>query len=696
MDIKRNQKIKNIGFILIAICLTGNFTFGQKISGSVFLKENIKAKNASFKTGIREGYINVDFDDTPWDVFYTPAERSKYETFLISPKSFRGDVWFRKEFVIPENWEGQEIELVLGTSKESHLVYINGDSLGYSGSDVHKRFHIAKNIRSGQKNVITTFIPNSNGKEGLHDLGRLRLNMISPNIHIGLSKSVPVENDTIVITDYMADAPRATLTITYPDGSAKDFPLNEKGELYWKVPVYGKYIINGNGGDRKFYATKKPLTFHFWSVYTLPQYATHFIGFDYGGTLADYYLKHGTKMSSYASKIDEGITPANKVASVWKNGYDKDNVTGITIDEIYVGKDHLEGQRLSEALLLVKNEKGEKFQSIPYLTGIEDFTGKTSWLLRKSKPMALNENYWGGEKLSIARWNQIKRANYDAYGSLLSMAPGFVMNRDRPNVIYGPLTPESLRNEFASYRRIAPEMNGISFFNGYFAHDLEALLDKNIEEFFFWPVIHIHPEKGGLVFKNIGNSDVPPGVPVKFRDSDAKIIKNKILPIIRPDEEIYLKVPRKTVTVDYTPMGQVTSLYPDNRYTLPANLNLLQIESCSIAEGSILEGGPSREFYAEIKFNQQVLEQFAPNSATLVSEDGRETIPDKIEIDRRTNRAILTFRELRKGNYCLNIKSSSTGFRTAKEGSLLDGTGDGILQSGDGVSDDYNVFFTFL
>lgn len=684
-----------IWYLIATIAFSGNFAIGQVITGSVFLKENIKVKNTTFEMGMEEGYTTVDYDDDSWEIRYTPEERIKPETFLISPKSFTGDVWFRKEFMVPENWKGQEIELILGTSEESHLVYVNGDSLGYSGTDVHKRFHISQNIRPGQKNVIATFIPNSSGKEGLHDLWRLRLNMISPTISIGLSKSVPAEHDYITITNYKANADNASMTITYPDRSTKVFTLNDKGELHWKVPRYGKYIIKCNGEERVVYATTKPLTFHFWSLYTLPRYVTHFIGFDYGGTLIDHYLKHGARMSAYASKIDEGATPADKVAAKWKNAYDQENVTGITIDEIYVGKDHLEGHRLSEALLLVKNEKGKKFESIPYLTGIEDFTGETSWLLRKSDPMALNENYWGGEKLSIARWNQIKRANFDAYGSLLSMAPGFVMNRDQHNVIYGPLTPESLRKEFASYRRIAPEMTGVSFFNGYFAHDLEALLDKNIEDFFFKPVIHIHPEKGRLVFKNIGNSDVPPGVLVKFLDSEQKVIKNKKLPIIRPDGAISLKTPQKTVTVEYTTDGQVTSLYPNNTYTLPANMNLLQVESTSIKEGDTISRDPSEPFRVEIKFDQSIIASFSNNSALLLSRTGVQIIPDNITINKARNKAELTFTDVREGDYGLRIKSTPNGFKTG-EGALLDGTGDGLLQSGEGLSDDYTVYFTIL
>lgn len=689
------KKIRTIWSVIAIIALIGNSVMGQEISGSVFLKENIKVKNAALKTGIAEGYINVDHNDASWEVLYTSEERLKPETFLISPKSFTGDVWFRKEFMVPENWEGQEIELILGSSSESHLVYVNGDSLGYSGTDVHKKFFIAQNIRPGQKNVITTFIPNSSGKEGLHDLERLRLNMISPTLYIGLSQSVPVENDTITITNYMANSAHASISIEYPDRSTKGFQLNKNGELQWIVPKYGKYVIKCQGKERVFYAVKHPLTFHFWSLYTLPQYATHFIGFDYGGTLTDHYLKHGAKMSSYASKIDEGTTPADKVAAIWRKTYNKDHVTGITIDEIYVGKDHLEGQRLSEALLFVKNEKGETFESIPYLTGIEDFAGETSWLLRKSRPICLNENYWGGEKLSIARWNQIKRANYDEYGSLLSMAPGFVMYRDKSNVIYGPLTPESLRNEFATYRRIAPEMKGISFFNAYFAQDLEVLLDKNIEDFFFKPVIHIHPEKDRLVLKNIGNSDILPGVVVKFLDKDQQVIKNKILSLIRPDEAIYLNAPHKTVTVEYVTNGQVTSLYPNNRYTMPDNLNLLQIESCSIAEGAAIQFGSYKQFQVEIKFNQAIAELFSNDSAMLLSRTGDKIMPDKIIINKERNVAKLSFTDLGKGNYCLNLKSSQHGFK-ARDGAMLDGTGDGTLQQGSGLSDDYNVFFTIL
>src|SRR5690606_4528681 len=138
---------------------------------------------------------------------------------------------------------------------------------------------------------------------------------------------------------------------------------------------------------------------------------------------------------------------------------------------------------------------------------------------------------------------------------------------------------------------------------------------------------------------------------------EQKVIKNTNLPIIRPDGAISLKTPQKTATVEYTTAGEVTSLYPNNTYTLPANMNLLQVESTSIKEGDTIHRDPSAPFRIEIKFDQSIIASFSNNSAMLLSRTGVGVLPDNITFNKRTRTAELTFTDLKEGDYGLNIKS---------------------------------------
>lgn len=689
-NMKIRKKIRLVLILLeIITVLFSHTSYAQDFPSFVNLKESIKVKNDSYELGKEKGYYGIDYDDSMWDVFLTPSELTNRESFLVSQKGYSGATWFRKEFNVPQQWSGKTIQLILGTSNMDHFIFLNGDSIGRSGTWVDKSFDVSENIIPGKKNVLTTFLSESDGTEGLHQLDRLRITIVDPICNIGLSKAIPVVSDTVTITGYMNNAENSPITLELPDGSIENLKLNSSGQLKLVVNTYGKYAISCQENERIFYATAVPLMFHFWSPLALPKYATHMLSVSQESKFNEYYIKNGTKLSGYGYGYGHENLTVNSIKDYWENSLNHDDYSGITIDELNV-RDSEYQMKLHKALWMLYEEKGELFECLPYLAGIENKTGKAAWYLRKTKAICFNENYWGGDELTKKRWSDMKESNLDYYGGLLSMSPGFVLNKDQTNVKYGPLTTYDLKKEFASYRRIAPEMSGMSFFNAYFALSLESLLDENITDFFFKPVIHIHPKGGQLAFQNIGNQDIPEGVVVEFIGVLGDEIGSIKLPSIKPTESVNLTLPDNTKKIHFEQPKYMVSLYPDNTYYVPEELNPLQIKSTTLTEGSISYKEQHEFFFVEVQFNQKIRTLFNSGIANIVQNGGGVYPPEKMTFDDETNILLLEYRGLREGEYGLHLKSGSNGFKSLG-GALLDGTEDGLIDTK--YSDDYNVFF---
>ncbi|WP_372948471.1 T9SS type A sorting domain-containing protein [Mariniphaga sp.] len=686
---KKRKKIHLVLLLEILAVLFSHNSYAQDFPSFVNLKENIRVKNDSYESGKEKGYFDVDYNDSAWEEFLTPSELTNRETFLVSQKGFSGATWFRKEFNVPQQWTGKSVHLVLGTSKMNHFIYLNGDSIGRSGTWVDKSFDVSEYIIPGNKNVLTTFLSESDGTEGLHQLNRLRITITDPICNIGLSKAIPVVSDTVTITGYMDNAENSPITLELPDGSIENLKLNALGQLKLVVNTYGKYTISCQEYERIFYATAVPLMFHFWSPLVLPKYATHMLSVSQESKFNDYYIKNGTKLSGYGYGYGLENLSVYSIKDYWKKSLNHDDYSGITIDELYVHDSEYQ-MKLHKALWLLYEEKGGLFECLPYVAGIEYKTGKAAWNLRKAKAICFSENYYGGDELTKKRWSDMKESNLDYYGGLLSMSPGFVLNIDQTNVNYGPLTAYDLKKEFASYRRIAPEMNGISFFNAYFAVSLESLLDENIIDFFFKPVIHIHPKGGHLAFQNIGNEDIPEGVIVQFISVLGEEIGSTKLPSIKPTESVNLILPDNTKKIHFEQPKHMVSLYPDNTYYVPEELNPLQIDSCTVSEGDIAYKGQQESFFVKVQFNQKIRTLFNSGIANIIQNGGGVFSPEKMTFNDETNILLLEYKGLREGEYGLNLKSGLNGFKSL-EGALLDGTDNGLLDTK--YSDDYNVFF---
>jgi len=114
-------------------------------------------------------FYREDYDVSQWDEIAVPAnwEREGYGIpiytnvkypFKKNPPFIHHD-WnpvgsYKRNFVIPNNWEGRQVFLSLGAVKSAAYYWINGKKLGYSqGSKTTVEFDITKYLKHG-KNTI--------------------------------------------------------------------------------------------------------------------------------------------------------------------------------------------------------------------------------------------------------------------------------------------------------------------------------------------------------------------------------------------------------------------------------------------------------------------------------------------------------------------------------------------------------------
>lgn len=131
-----------------------------------------------------ENFYKEDFDDGGWDFIDVPSvwQLSGYgkpfyyaSTFSRAFSMKKSKIpsikhklqetgLYRREFDIPENWNGREIYIHFGAAKAAIEVYINGEYVGYSqGSMTPHEFDITNFIRAGKNQVSARVYRYSDG-----------------------------------------------------------------------------------------------------------------------------------------------------------------------------------------------------------------------------------------------------------------------------------------------------------------------------------------------------------------------------------------------------------------------------------------------------------------------------------------------------------------------------------------------------
>ena len=112
-------------------------------------------------------FYREDFDVSGWDDIPVPAnwERQGYGHAIYVNVPFEIDEpnvpttenpvgSYRRDFSVPESWQGEEIFLQLGAVSSAFYVWINGQYVGYSeGSKTPSEFRVTDAVRTGNNTI---------------------------------------------------------------------------------------------------------------------------------------------------------------------------------------------------------------------------------------------------------------------------------------------------------------------------------------------------------------------------------------------------------------------------------------------------------------------------------------------------------------------------------------------------------------
>lgn len=114
-------------------------------------------------------FYNVDFDVSAWKSIPVPSNWERqgygYAIYVNVPYAFDIDEpnvpteenpvgSYRRDFFVPDNWQGEEIFLQLGAVSSAFYVWINGQYVGYSeGSKTPSEFRVTDALRPGQNTI---------------------------------------------------------------------------------------------------------------------------------------------------------------------------------------------------------------------------------------------------------------------------------------------------------------------------------------------------------------------------------------------------------------------------------------------------------------------------------------------------------------------------------------------------------------
>ena len=121
-----------------------------------------------------QGFFAVGYDDSDWDTMPVPGmwEMNGFgeAIYVNTDYSWRND-WeknppvikelnnwvgsYRRSFLIPANWNGEQIIMHIGSATSNVTVWVNGQYVGYSeDAKVAAEFDVTKYLKPGQENLI--------------------------------------------------------------------------------------------------------------------------------------------------------------------------------------------------------------------------------------------------------------------------------------------------------------------------------------------------------------------------------------------------------------------------------------------------------------------------------------------------------------------------------------------------------------
>ena len=100
------------------------------------------------------GWTSADFDDSGWSSMTLPTQW-EYAGLL----NYDGIAWFRKEFTLPETWNGRDLILHLGKIDDMDTTYVNGVKVGNANeSNAIRDYKVPAALLKPGRNVVAVSV----------------------------------------------------------------------------------------------------------------------------------------------------------------------------------------------------------------------------------------------------------------------------------------------------------------------------------------------------------------------------------------------------------------------------------------------------------------------------------------------------------------------------------------------------------
>lgn len=115
--------------------------------------------------GLRENWYAADFHtDLKWKTMPVPQIWDKTELFDAD-----GSVWYRYNFVLPENTNGKHASIHLGPIDDEDITWINGVKIGETNvHNIFRKYDVQEGILKGGKNSIAVKVKDNGGGGGFY------------------------------------------------------------------------------------------------------------------------------------------------------------------------------------------------------------------------------------------------------------------------------------------------------------------------------------------------------------------------------------------------------------------------------------------------------------------------------------------------------------------------------------------------
>jgi sialate O-acetylesterase len=123
-----------------------------------------------FKTGDNLDWSKNDFDDSGWNEIFVPAA---WESRGYS--GYDGFGWYRKKFILPENFKDKKMVLMLGRIDDIDQTYVNGKLIGSIGDWNFEDQPVNFNTYNEWETLRAYFVPDNILKPGEENIISVRV-----------------------------------------------------------------------------------------------------------------------------------------------------------------------------------------------------------------------------------------------------------------------------------------------------------------------------------------------------------------------------------------------------------------------------------------------------------------------------------------------------------------------------------------